>query len=47
MPQNVTDIQSFLGLANYNRKFIQDYSKKALPLMALTKKDVPFRWDEP
>jgi hypothetical protein len=46
-PRNVTDVQSFLGLANYNRKFIQDYSKKALPLMALTKKDTPFKWEEP
>jgi hypothetical protein len=37
--RNVTDVQSFLGLANYNRKFIQDYSKKVLLLIALTKKD--------
>jgi hypothetical protein len=41
--RNVTDVQSFLGLANYNRKFIQDYSKKALLLIALTKKDTPFK----
>jgi hypothetical protein len=45
--RNVTDVQSFLGLANYNRKFIQDYSKKALLLIALTKKDTQFKWDRP
>ena len=43
-PQTIKDVQAFLGLANYNRKFIQDYSKIATPLTNLTKKEVEFRW---
>lgn len=43
-PKNVKDVQSFLGLANYNRKFVQDYSKKATPLTNLTRKDTTFKW---
>ncbi|KAI6789405.1 hypothetical protein KC331_g215 [Hortaea werneckii] len=45
-PKTVKDIQSFLGLANYNRKFIKDYSKTAKPLTDLTKKDTPFNWTQ-
>lgn len=43
-PKNVRDIQSFLGLANYNRKFIPNYSKVAIPLTKLTRKEEPFKW---
>jgi len=43
-PKSVKDIQLFLGLANYNRKFILNYSKVAILLTKLTKKDIPFRW---
>ena len=42
-PKNVTNVQAFLRLANYNRKFIKDYLKKAIPLTNLTKKDIGFR----
>lgn len=45
-PKTVKDIQSFLGLANYNRKFIPNYSRIAMPLTKLTKKDTPFKWTE-
>jgi len=43
-PKSVKDVQGFLGFANYNRQFIEGYSKKALPLTNLTKKDTPFAW---
>jgi len=36
-------VQSFLGFANFNRRFIEGYSKKALPLIDVTKKNVGFR----
>lgn len=44
-PTNLKGVQSFLGLANYNRKFIKDYSRIAKPLTELTKKDTPFIWN--
>jgi reverse transcriptase-like protein len=44
IPTNLKDIQSFLGLCNYYRRFIQDYSKIAAPLTDLTHKDTPFTW---
>jgi hypothetical protein len=43
-PKTVRDVQAFLGLANYNRKFIENYSKIATPLTELTKKDIRFQW---
>ena len=43
-PKTVKDVQSFLGLANYNKKFVQDYSRIATPLTNLTRKDTPFVW---
>ena len=41
---NVKDVQSFLGFANFYRRFIYGYSKLAAPLTNLTKKNVPFEW---
>ncbi|XP_073152282.1 uncharacterized protein [Henckelia pumila] len=45
-PKNATEIRSFLGLAGYYRRFIQDFSKIALPLTSLTRKGVKFVWSE-
>ena len=41
---NVKDVQSFLGFANFYRRFIYRYSKLAAPLTNLTKKNVLFEW---
>lgn len=41
--ENVKDVQSFLGFANFYRRFIYGFSKIVAPLTALTKKGVPFR----
>ena len=46
IPQDVTDIQAIIGLGNYYRQFIRNYSEKVQPLAELTKKDVPFKWTE-
>ena len=43
-PKTVKDIQSFLGIANYYRKFIANFSKIAGPLTNLTKKDATFEF---
>ena len=38
-PKCVKDIQKFLGLANYYRQFIQDFTFIARPLHNMVKKD--------
>ncbi|KAJ0937111.1 putative nucleotidyltransferase, Ribonuclease H [Helianthus annuus] len=43
-PRNPSEIRSFLGLAGYYRRFIQDFSKIALPLTKLTRKEEKFVW---
>ena len=44
-PKNASEIRSFLGLAGYYRKFIEGFSKLALPLTKLTRKGQAFIWD--
>jgi len=43
--KSVTEIRSFLGLAGYYRRFIEGFSKLALPLTQLTCKGKAFVWD--
>jgi len=43
-PKSLTEVQSFLGFANFYRCFIQDYSRVARPLMELTKKEKKEEW---
>ena len=45
-PRNITDIRSFLGLAGYYRRFIENFSKIAKPMTELPKNGVPFVWSE-
>ena len=44
-PESLTETQSFLGFANFYRRFIQDYSRVARPLTQLTKKDREWNWN--
>ena len=46
-PTNLTEVQSFLGVCNYSRQFIEDYAEIAKPLTELTRKETPFQWGEP
>jgi hypothetical protein len=42
----VKDVQAFLGLVNYYRRFIPDLAKIAAPLTELLKKENPFTWSD-
>ena len=44
-PKNQKEIQSFLGLAGYYRRFIPNFSKISKPLTKLLQKDIPFNFD--
>lgn len=44
IPTTPTEVKSFLGLADYYRKFIRNFSKTAKPLTDLIKKEVAFHW---
>jgi hypothetical protein len=45
-PTNASEIQSFLGLAGYYRRFIKDFSKIAKPKTRLLEKNKDFDWTE-
>jgi len=44
VPNNVKELQSFIGLANYYRCFIPGFAKLAHPLHKLLRKNVKFNW---
>lgn len=43
-PSTVTEVQLFLGMMNYYRRFIKNFSKVAKPLTDLTKQDIGYQW---
>ena len=45
-PKLVFKIRSFLGLARYYRRFIEDFSQLAAPTTILTRKEVKFEWND-
>ena len=44
--KNVPEVWSFLGLACYYRRFVNDISKIAALLTKLTRKNIPFQWND-
>ena len=46
VPANVHDLRSFLGLANYFRRFVKAYSIMAAPMTKLTGKNAKWEWTE-
>ncbi|CAI7889727.1 unnamed protein product [Closterium sp. NIES-53] len=47
VPENVKELQQFIGFAKYYNRFVPQYAKIAAPLTDLLKKDTPFKWDTP
>ena len=45
-PKSIFEICSFLGLAGYYRRFIEDSSQLAAPMTRLTRKEVKFEWND-
>ncbi|GJY86192.1 putative reverse transcriptase domain-containing protein [Tanacetum coccineum] len=45
-PESPTEIRSFLGLAGYYRRFIENFSKIAKPLTLLTQKNKAYVWGD-
>ena len=45
-PTTVKDVQAFLGLCGYYRKFIKGFAQIAQPMYPLFKKDVTFVWSD-
>jgi hypothetical protein len=44
-PRLPIEVRRFLGLSGYYRRFIQDLSKIATPLTALTQNNAKFKWE--
>ena len=44
IPQSAKDVQKFLGLASYYRRFVRDFATIAKPLHRLTEKTATFEW---
>ena len=42
--KNIKEVQSFMGFANFYRKFILHYSSLTAPLTSFTRKGVKFSW---
>ena len=45
-PKSVFEIHSFLGLAGYYKRYIEDFSRLVTPMTRLTQKEVKFDWDD-
>jgi len=45
-PKTIKEVQKFLGFCNFYCCFVKNYSALAQPLFNLTKKDIPFHWEQ-
>jgi hypothetical protein len=45
-PTTIKEVQSFLGFANFYRRFVKGYSAIAAPLTKLTQKGQDYQWTD-
>ena len=45
-PRNIKEVQKFLGLANYYKRFIKDFAKLAALLHVLVRKEQKWKWEK-
>ena len=45
-PTNVSKVRSFLGLVTFYLKFVRNLDTMAAPIYQLTRKNVPFDWND-
>ncbi|KAF4306755.1 hypothetical protein GTA08_BOTSDO05367 [Botryosphaeria dothidea] len=45
-PTTAKGVLGFLGFANFYRRFIKGFSNLVAPLVSLTRKNVPFQWNQ-
>ena len=45
LPESKKEVKRFLGLTEFYRKFVKDFSKISTPLNKLTSDSVVFHWD--
>ena len=45
-PTNVSEVRSFLSLVTFDSKFVPNLATMAAPIYQLTRKNIPFDWNE-
>ena len=45
-PENVSEVKSLLGMAQYVSRYVPEYATITAPLRALTKKETPWQWSD-
>ena len=45
-PKSVFELRSFLGLAGYYKRFIEDFFRLAAPMTRITRNEVKFEWND-
>ena len=45
-PKTIKQLKRYLGMLSWYRRFLRDFSKRAEPLMKLTRNDQKFKWAE-
>jgi len=46
VPRNIKEVQKFLGLTNYYRRFIKDFARIVAPLHVLVRKEQKWKWEK-